>query len=121
MTYASSYVARDGETLVSACNTSLLTVRPTGSPKTTNARYPPYVGDIPDGFQLEFDLGEGDGWLRANVSIQSLVAGDGEYYMRWTGNITGEVVGKDPCLVRESSLTGVAVFEQFLLLEQGSS
>lgn len=56
--------------------------------------------------------------LRVNVSMESKVARDGEYYMRWTGSITGEMVevemGMDSSsksLVRESSLTGVAVFE----------
>lgn len=122
----SSYVARDGEILVDACDVSLLTVRPTGSPNTTGSRYPPYVGDIPDGFKLDFVLEENKR-LRVNVSTESKVAGDGEYYMRWTGSITGEMVeemGMDSSsksLVRESSLTGVAVFEQFHMLERGSS
>ncbi|KAJ5409116.1 Hydroxyneurosporene synthase [Penicillium cosmopolitanum] len=125
-TYVSSYVARDGEILVDACDVSLLTVRPTGSPNTTGSRYPPYVGDIPDGFKLDFVLEENKR-LRVNVSTESKVAGDGEYYMRWTGSITGEMVeemGMDSSsksLVRESSLTGVAVFEQFHMLERGSS
>ncbi|CAI7630281.1 unnamed protein product [Penicillium pancosmium] len=126
-TYVSSYVARDGEILVDACDVSLLTVRPTGSPNTTGSRYPPYVGDIPDGFKLDFVLEENKR-LKVNVSTDSKVAGDGEYYMRWTGGISGEMVevemGMDSSsesLVRESSLTGVAVFEQFHMLERGYS
>jgi hypothetical protein len=127
-TYVSSYVARDGEILVSACNASALTVRPFGS-GTMGNRYPPRAGDVPDGFHLEFDLGGTNGCLRVNVSAEQVVAGDGQYYMRWTGNLAGEVVPmqSEACSTRgstkmkrdtvESSLTGVAVFEQFALMD----
>ncbi|KAJ5683666.1 uncharacterized protein N7477_000011 [Penicillium maclennaniae] len=125
-TYVSSYVAKDGDVLVSACTSSILTVRPFGSFNTTGGRYPPWAGDIPDGFLLEFDLGNSNNWLKVNVSIDSLVAGDGKYYMRWTGSLSGEVVQgqsedrQDVCTPVQSSetrLSGVAVFEQFALLE----
>lgn len=132
-TYVSSYVARDGEVLVSACDSSLLTVRPFGSPGTTGGRYPPRVGDVPDGFRLEFDLGDSNGCLRVNVTVEQVIAGDGQYYMRWTGNMTGEVVqiqseklegacaaaqsGGSQYVTRESSLAGVALLEQFALVE----
>lgn len=107
----SSYVARDGQVLVSSCDSTVLTVRPMGSSETS-ARYPPQAGDVPDGFHLEFDLGI-EGWLKANVS-GTHIAGDGRYYFRWAGNMTGEVsLGDD----KESMLTGSAVFEQFVLAE----
>ncbi|KAJ5110246.1 Hydroxyneurosporene synthase [Penicillium argentinense] len=117
-TYVSSYVARDGETLVSSCNASALSVRSIGRANTTGARYPPYAGNIPDGFQLDFDLYE--------------KRSPPKYYMRWSGNLTGEVVeGEDtpsnlPCatkqlgadrLVQDSNLRGVTIFEQFVILE----
>lgn len=94
-------------------------------------RYPPRAGDIPGGFTLEFDLGVSNSWLIVNVSVDTLVAGDREYYMRWTGKTTGEVLQvqsekcQDACpatpsetrtVIGESGLTGVAVFEQFALL-----
>lgn len=108
-TYVSSYVARDGQILASSCDASALTVRPIGSPGTTGAQYPPRVGDVPDGFHLEFDLGGSNGWLHVNASAEQVVAGDGQYYIRWTGSLTGEVqTGPLP--------TGVAVFEQFTLV-----
>ncbi|KAJ5365554.1 Hydroxyneurosporene synthase [Penicillium concentricum] len=130
-TYVSSYVAKDGELLVSACDPSLLTVRPVGRPGTTGGRYPPYARDIPEGFRLEYDLGEGNGWLNVNVSVRTVVAGDEEYYMRWTGDMVGEVVESERAGkggggskgemgerdVHSSSLVGVAVLEQFVLLE----
>jgi hypothetical protein len=131
-TYVSSYVAKDGDVLVSACTSSILAVRPFGSSNTTGGRYPPRAGDIPDGFHLEFDLGDSNNWLRVNVSVDTVVAGDGKYYMRWTGNMTGEVVqvpsekrvdacsatqSKAPRATDNSALTGVAVFEQFALLD----
>lgn len=116
----SSYVARDGDILVSECDASLLTVRPTGPSNTTGGRYPAFVGDLPDGFKLDFVLPENTR-MRVNVSIRAKVAGDGEYYRRWTGNMTGEVVKMNPSpVVQESSLTGVAVFEQFHMQEQDS-
>jgi hypothetical protein len=87
-TYVSSYVARDGDVLVSSCISSIVIVRPTGSSET-GARYPPRAGDVPDGFHLEFDLGN-EGWLKANVS-GTRIAGDGKYYFRWAGTMTGEV------------------------------
>jgi len=55
------------------------------------------------------------------VSTRAKIAGDGEYYMRWTGNMTGEVVEMNPSpVIQESSLTGVAVFEQFQMQEEDS-
>lgn len=122
-TYVSSYVAKDGDVLVSACDSSMLTVRPVGKVNTTGGQYPPRAGDIPDGFDLEFDLGDSS-WLKVRVEVGTVVAGDGRHYMRWTGNMTGEVVQKphDACSATkvrtgDSALTGVAVFEQFALLE----
>ncbi|CAG7944483.1 unnamed protein product [Penicillium salamii] len=129
-TYVSSYVAKDGNVLVSACDEKLLTVRPIGAPGTTGGRYPPKVGDVPEGFHLDYDLGEEIGHLKVNVSTRALVAGDGEYYGRWTGELVGEVVkpGNDTrgaCSsdsgngsdAEEISLVGVAVFEQFVVVE----
>lgn len=117
-TYVSSYVAKDGKPLVSACNSTILSVRPVGRPGTTGGRYPPHVGDVPDGFRLQFDLGLTE--LRVNVSAGTVVAGDAQYYMRWTGDITGEIVqdkSPDACgCLQDSPLTGVAVFEQFALV-----
>jgi len=116
----SSYVAHDGEVLISECDDSLLTVRPTGRSNTTGDRYPAFVGDLPDGFKLDFLLPENTR-LRVNVSTRAKIAGDGEYYMRWTGNMTGEVVEMNPSpVIQESSLTGVAVFEQFQMQEEDS-
>ncbi|CAG8389389.1 unnamed protein product [Penicillium salamii] len=128
-TYVSSYVAKDGNALVSACDDKLLTVRPIGAPGTTGGRYPPKVGDVPEGFHLDYDLGEEIGHLKVNVLTRALVAGDGEYYGRWTGDLVGEVVkpGNDTCgpcspgsengSGEETSLVGVAVFEQFVVVE----
>ncbi|KAJ5367912.1 uncharacterized protein N7496_007672 [Penicillium cataractarum] len=124
-TYVSSYVARDGEVLVSSCNSSILTVRPTGGSEN-GARYPPQAGDVPDGFYLEFDLGN-EGWLKANVS-GTRIAGDGKYYFRWAGDMTGEVSqsGADQnhdtnavggSAKTKSLLAGSAIFEQFVLAE----
>ncbi|KAJ5166099.1 uncharacterized protein N7482_004880 [Penicillium canariense] len=116
MAYVSGYVARNGAVLVSSCNSTLLSVRPTGA-FGTSARYPPRAGDVPDGFHLEFDLGD-TGWLRANVS-GTVVAGDGKYYVRWAGKMAGEVVqsGGKPGYdaATQSQLHGSAVFEQFVV------
>ena len=123
----SSYVAKDGELLISACDPFILTVRPVGSPGTTGGRYPPRMGDIPDGFRLEYDLGEANGQLKVNVSVRTLVAGNGNDYMRWTGDIAGEIlesesqrtqeaVGGGPTRVN-SPLVGVALLEQFVMVE----
>lgn len=127
----SSYVAKDGQVLVSGCASSGLTVCPYGndSAGSTGSRYPPHVGDVPAGFRLEFDLGS-DEWLVVNVTAGEVVAGDGQYYMRWTGGLAGEVVQRQtgmpeacgssgPVAVPEmgsASLTGVRVFEQFALV-----
>ncbi|KAJ5283089.1 hypothetical protein N7497_001745 [Penicillium chrysogenum] len=127
-TYVSSYVARDGELLISACDPSILTVRPVGSPGTTGGRYPPRMSDIPDGFRLEYDLGEANGQLKVNVSVRTLVAGNGNDYMRWTGDIVGEVIESESQRTEEagggggpgrenSPLVGVAVLEQFVMVE----
>ncbi|KAJ5705533.1 hypothetical protein N7536_001222 [Penicillium majusculum] len=134
-TYVSSYIAKDGEVLVSACDLSILTVRPIGSPGTTGGRYPPRVGDLPEGFRLEYDLGEGSGQLKVNVSVRTVVAGNGKDYMRWTGDMVGEVIESESRRPQEtggdgpkkgmrehseqssSSLVGVAVLEQFVMVE----
>ncbi|KAJ5965015.1 uncharacterized protein N7479_004891 [Penicillium vulpinum] len=127
-TYVSSYVAKDGKLLVSACESSILTVRPIGTPGTTGGRYPPREGDIPIGFRLEYDLGEEHGRLNVNVSMRTVVAGDRENYMRWTGDMVGELIGSERRTheagsdpkggeTQSSSPVGVAVLEQFVLLE----
>lgn len=131
----SSYVAKDGEVLVSACDPSILTVRPIGSPGTTGGRYPPRMGDLPEGFRLEYDLGEGRGQLKVNVSVRTVVAGNGKDYMRWTGDMVGEVIESESRRPQEtggdgpkkemreraeqssSSLVCVAVLEQFVMVE----
>lgn len=122
----SSFVAREGKTLVSACDSSVVSVRPTGA----GARYPPHGGDVPDGFNLVFDLGEEGACLSVSVLAQTFIGGDGQFYTRWTGTMTGEIVERAPgqaCVGQESteeknpkrkeSLQGVALFEQFAMLE----
>ncbi|KAJ5791091.1 uncharacterized protein N7518_008102 [Penicillium psychrosexuale] len=136
-TYVSSYIAKDGELLISACDPAILTVRPMGSPETTGGRYPPRIGDIPEIFRLKYDLGEGNGQLKINVSVRMVVAGNGKDYMRWTGDMVGEVIesesqrpkgagGGDPKErdVRSSSsssLVGVAVLEQFVMVDDAEN
>lgn len=130
-TYISSYVAKNGQILVSNCCPSLLSVCPWGAYNTTEGRYPPRVGDVPEGFRLEFDLNDAGEWLIVDVLAGQVVAGDGQYYMRWTGDLSGEVVqvpsgtvmpeacgssGAVPIPSAGSSLTGVAIFEQFALV-----
>ncbi|KAJ5612090.1 Hydroxyneurosporene synthase [Penicillium lagena] len=129
-TYMSSYVAKDGQAIVSSCDISPFAVYPVGSAGTTGGRYPPHVGDVPEGFRLQFDLGT-EGLLKVNVFVGTVVAGDGEYYMRWTGNMTGKIVKnesrlQDACAAggtntipvsQPSLFAGVAVFEQFALVE----
>jgi len=128
--YVSSYVAKDGRVIVSACNALLLDVHPVGRAGTTGGRYPPQVGDVPEGFRLQFDLGTGV-VLMVNISAGTVIAGDGEYYMRWTGTMTGKIVKSESRLQsacaaggaktspasQPSSLAGVAIFEQFALVE----
>lgn len=130
----SSYVAKDGEVIVSACDHYILAVRPIGSPGTTAGRYPPRVGDLPEGFRLEYDLGEGSDQLKVNVSARIVVAGNGKDYMRWTGDMVGKVTESESRRPQEtgggpekemrerveqscSSLVGVAVLEQFVMVE----
>ncbi|KAJ5484716.1 hypothetical protein N7539_004704 [Penicillium diatomitis] len=129
--YVSSYVARNGTVIASSCQTDSVRVRPIGS-SGTSARYPPKAGDVPDGFHLAFNLGA-DGWLRANVS-GTRIAGDGEYYFRWAGHITGEIYeGSSAANEQDSSclqaseggsivtdepmMSGSAIWEQFVLEE----
>ena len=70
------------------------------------------AGDIPRGFTMEFCLGEK--WLRVNASIVAEVAGDHEYYMRWTAKLEGEIWDGTEAKGLEE---GVAVLEQFALVE----
>lgn len=53
--------------------------------------------------------------MKVNVSIATLVTGDGEYYMRWSGELVGSVVDAEGTVADAGS--GVAVFEQFALVE----
>jgi hypothetical protein len=86
------------------------------------------MSDIPDGFRLEYDLGEANGQLKVNVSVRTLVAGNGNDYLRWTGDIVGEVIESESQRTEEagggggpgrenSPLVGVAVLEQFVMVE----
>ncbi|KAJ5945955.1 Hydroxyneurosporene synthase [Penicillium verhagenii] len=115
-TYTSSYVALDDKVIVSSCDAALLTVRPVSSNSTTNptgAQYPPRMGDVPDGFTVEAELADG-ALLKVNVSIAALVSGDDETYTRWSGDLVGSVVSSAGV---QSVGSGVAVFEQFTLVE----
>ncbi|KAJ6151336.1 Hydroxyneurosporene synthase, partial [Penicillium chermesinum] len=109
----SSYVARDNVVLLGSCSTASLTVRPVGASNTTGGRYPPQAGDIPIGFALEFDLGN-EGILKVHASAEATLVNDGRYYFRWSGPLTGELL---PASDQKENLTGVAVFEQFALVE----
>lgn len=92
------------------------------------------MGDLPEGFRLEYDLGESNGQLKVNVSVRTVVAGNGKDYMRWTGDMVGEVIESESQRPQEagggskrqkrerdvqssSSLVGVAVLEQFVMVE----
>lgn len=135
-TYVSSYVAKNGKVITSTCNTTQLTVRPiesfsknntgngngngntttTATTTTIEGRYPPKAGDYPEGFRLEFALGdEEEGKLNVNVIRRAVVVSDGMFYMRWTGDMEGELVR--PGLDGKSDFGGVGVYEQFVLEE----
>lgn len=99
------------------------------------------MGDIPEGFRLEYDLGETNGRLKVNISVRTVVAESGKNYMRWTGDMVGEVIESESQQSQEdggggggsgskremrehdaqssssSSLVGVAVLEQFVMVE----
>lgn len=84
---------------------------------------------------MEYDLGEGRGQLKVNVSVRTVVAGNGKDYMRWTGDMVGEVIESESRRPQEtggdgpkkemreraeqssSSLVCVAVLEQFVMVE----
>lgn len=89
---------------MSACDPYILAVRLIGSPGTTAGRYPPRVGDLPEGFRLEYDLGEGSDQLKVNVSARIVVAGNGKDYMRWTGDMVGEVTESESRRPQETVL-----------------
>lgn len=126
-THVSGFVARDGQTLVSSCAVDVVTVRPLPE----GSRYPPHAGDTPSGYLLEFELatdegrtspshpgGRGQEVLQVDVTASMFVAGDGQYYMRWTGEMEGKVVvrGSSGEEYEQSEVyRGVALFEQFAL------
>ncbi|KAF8915226.1 hypothetical protein CPB85DRAFT_1294961 [Mucidula mucida] len=99
--FVSGYVARDGQMLTGdTCTTDLVKVR------LSNSAWPPN-GTQPDAYLVEIDLGD-DGVLEAVAHTELVVAGLPDFpYTRWIGNITG-TLGSE-------TLSGVAVFEQFVL------
>ncbi|GIJ90247.1 hypothetical protein Asppvi_009200 [Aspergillus pseudoviridinutans] len=96
----SGYVAVGREVVVSSCEEGVVSVRPTRN--GTVQRYPPVLGDVPDGFRVVYSLG-----MEVNVTLGAMVAGDGKYYARWTGTMTAEVEGE--------LYEGVGIFEQFVM------
>lgn len=84
---------------------------------------------------MEYDLGEGSGQLKVSVSVGTVVAGNGKDYMRWTGDMVGEVIESESRRPQEAggggpkkemrerfeqsspSFVGVAVLEQFAMVE----
>lgn len=97
--YVSGYVTRSGIPLLSSCQSDALNVRPFGS------AYPPTPSTPqPDGYLMEFDLGP-EGKLQVNSTLD-LVVVDTPIYFRYTGKVTGGIVG-------EEQFEGKALGEQF--------
>lgn len=113
--HTSSYVTLHGAVQVASCSSSAVKVRPIEASNKTGGRYPPQAGDIPNGFNIEFDLGGNNGLLRVKASADTILVGDGRYYYRWSGSLTGELVGSDG--KTKGKYSGVSIFEQFTLLE----
>lgn len=70
---------------------------------------------MPEGFHIDFDLGEGDngGVLSVNVTATAVIATDKKSYTRWAGTVSGRFVGVGETYEGE----GVAIFEQFVLFD----
>jgi hypothetical protein len=96
----SGYVAVGREVVVSSCAEGVVSVRPTRNGMAE--KYPPVLGDVPDGFRVVYSMG-----LEVNVTLWPMVAGDGKYYARWTGTMTAAVEGE--------RYEGVGIFEQFVM------
>ncbi|KAF5385702.1 hypothetical protein D9757_003548 [Collybiopsis confluens] len=104
--YASGYVARDGQILGIACGTDKAKVRPIG-----NTTYPPHTeSNTPDGFQIEFDLGEDVGVFEATAKAEALaLQSQTGVYSRWTGGISGGLRSEGKVF------NGTSLFDQFAL------
>ena len=102
--HVSGYVVKDGKKFASTCDTRSFDVRLSGEDVSI---WPP-TGIEPAGYTITFNMGR-EGILQATATTELIVAGEANLpYTRWIGNITG-TVGES------SRLSGVAVFEQFVL------
>ncbi len=102
---ASAYAAKDGKLLTASCAANAVVVRPAGA----NYEYPPSDADgSPDGFSVVMDLGP-EGILRANVTVESVLAQGGNFYQRFAGSVVGSIDGGEPIT------GGVALFEEVKL------
>jgi len=100
----SGYIARDREIISVRCSSTV--VRPTGATDS----YPPVISSgIPSGnFHVTIDLGS-EGTFVLNVTSKHLVIEAVPSYYRWTGTLTGGIVGRE-------SFVGAALYEEFVLI-----
>ncbi|KAI9324783.1 hypothetical protein DFJ73DRAFT_915169 [Zopfochytrium polystomum] len=88
--------------VAASCQEGAVSARPFGN----NSEYPPHLNSgTPDGFVLVFQLGDGR-VLNVTARTTSVIL-DFPFYGRYTGLLTGGVVG------RRRTFTGTALWEQF--------
>ncbi|KAJ7486776.1 hypothetical protein FB451DRAFT_1228014 [Mycena latifolia] len=110
--YVSAYAAKDGSIVVASCGQDSIRVRPTGQ----NSAYPPHISTgNPSGYQIWLDLGE-DGVLDMEVRVMAAISPSLDTYTRSMGTITGRLVPRGEDSGGEV-MTGIALFEQFKLIE----
>ena len=92
--YSTAYVARGGEVITSSCAPGSIDIKPTYASNTAV-----------NGYGIIIDLG-GHGTLNFTVTVFAVVTDGAPEYMRWTGNVTGGIVGG------EVIHGGVATFQE---------
>ncbi|KAJ9262392.1 hypothetical protein DTO212C5_7947 [Paecilomyces variotii] len=107
--YVNSYVSLNGRILCASNSSDQFSVRTMGP----DARYPPRKGDTPDGFSMEFDLGDAEGGrLSVNVTTKTVTAEVPTLYTRWIGSVEGKLSSQS-----EPFASGSAIHELFTLTE----
>ncbi|KAJ7110816.1 hypothetical protein C8R43DRAFT_161678 [Mycena crocata] len=108
--YPSAYLSLGDEVIVNNCSPEGSTTRPTGP----NASFPPHnTAGHPSGYFVTMDLGA-KGSLELNVTVTApLLSVD--IYQRSVGSLSGTIVS--PKGKRGKTLTGIALLEEFVLIE----
>ncbi|KAK7055840.1 hypothetical protein R3P38DRAFT_2682331 [Favolaschia claudopus] len=109
--HVSAYVAKDNQIVTASCAPQSIFVRPIGS------SYPPVMSTPnPTGYHISLDLGD-ETRMEVDVNVLGDLSEPNPAYAGFVGNMSAWIVGPPGTRENRAELHGVALFDQFKLIE----